>query len=131
MCGFPMDQLLHALWPYLLAVVLVLPLVVVFAVSAPEFVLRSFLRLYPEDDERRMELLAELCSLPRRARPMFVVEQVETALREGIGAPVELRLAEKTIDEETGPESAVVDLVMLLALGLFFSLISLIVAIGP
>lgn len=50
---------------------------------APGFVIRLVLFLYPWDDERREELPNELYSLPRWKRPMWVAEQLETALFEG------------------------------------------------
>lgn len=50
----------------------------------PGFVLRLFLLLYPKDDDRRSELVAELYAVPRRNRWWFVAEQMETALFEGL-----------------------------------------------
>jgi hypothetical protein len=49
----------------------------------PGFVLRLFLLLYPKDDERRPELIAEVYVLPRWKRWLFVSEQMETAIFEG------------------------------------------------
>lgn len=53
---------------------------------APPFVLRFVLLLFPKGDLRRRELMAELRALPRRDRPIFVVEQIETGLMEGLPA---------------------------------------------
>lgn len=51
---------------------------------APGFVLRLLVLLYPKSDSRRPELHAELYRMPRVERPMWVAEQIETALFEGI-----------------------------------------------
>jgi hypothetical protein len=51
---------------------------------APGFVLRLLVRLYPKDDPRRRELIAELYAMPRRERPLWVAEQLETVLFEGL-----------------------------------------------
>lgn len=56
----------------------------------PGFVLRSIVRIYPKDDPRRTELLAELYSLKRLERPFFVAEQIETVLFEGLPKRIEL-----------------------------------------
>ena len=53
---------------------------------APGFCLRLIIRLYPADHPRRRELLAELYAMKRSERPIFVMEQLETAIFEGIGA---------------------------------------------
>jgi hypothetical protein len=66
-----------ASWPSLLL------LIVLFG-FAPGLVLRLLLRLYPADDLRRKELLAELYGVPRWERPFWVAEQLETALCEAI-----------------------------------------------
>lgn len=58
-------------------------LLVVFG-FAPGFVLRLLVRLYPKDDPRRTELVAELYALDRCKRPFFVTEQIETVLFEGL-----------------------------------------------
>lgn len=50
---------------------------------APGFVLRLIVLLYPHSDGRRAELVAELYELPRWKRPMWVAEQLETAIWEG------------------------------------------------
>lgn len=52
----------------------------------PGFVLRMIVLLYPKGDPRRRELVAELYMMRRIERPMWVAEQIETGLFEGIGA---------------------------------------------
>lgn len=59
---------------------------------APGFVLRLIVKLYPRDDLRRRELVAELYTIPRLERPLWVAEQVETALFEGLGTRQQLRI---------------------------------------
>lgn len=61
----------------------VLPVLLTFG-FAPGFLLRLLVKLYPPDDPRRAELIAELYHLPRFKRPMFVAEQIETVLFEGL-----------------------------------------------
>lgn len=51
---------------------------------APGALLRLIVLAFPRDDDRRMELLAELHHVPRIERPFWVVEQMEVALFEGI-----------------------------------------------
>jgi AAA domain len=51
---------------------------------APGFVLRLLVRLYPPRDPRRRELVSELYAMDRIKRPLFVVEQLETVLFEGL-----------------------------------------------
>ncbi|GAB2516255.1 NB-ARC domain-containing protein [Nocardia heshunensis] len=51
---------------------------------APGFLLRVVVLLYPREDARRRELIAELYVVPRWNRPFWVFEQLETALFEGI-----------------------------------------------
>lgn len=50
---------------------------------APGFCLRLLVKIYPRDDARRRELVAELYTLGRVERLVFVGEQLETALFEG------------------------------------------------
>jgi hypothetical protein len=64
-------------WPSLLLVV------VVFG-FAPGFCLRLLVLAYPRSDPRRTELIAELDTVPRIQRPLWVAEQLETALFEGL-----------------------------------------------
>lgn len=53
---------------------------------APGFVLRLLVLLYPRQDPRRAELIAELYEVPRLTRPFWVAEQIETAVFDGLGA---------------------------------------------
>lgn len=66
-----------ASWPTLLLVV------VVFG-FAPGFCLRLIVLAYPRSDPRRSELIAELYAVPRIQRPLWVAEQLEVALFEGL-----------------------------------------------
>src|SRR5512133_2112771 len=50
----------------------------------PGAVLRLIVLLYHREDPRRAELVAELYVVPRRERPIWVVEQLEVALFEGL-----------------------------------------------
>jgi hypothetical protein len=68
----------------------VLMFVLVFGV-APGFVLRLLVMLYPKDDPRRRELVAELYTLGHLERLLFVGEQFETALFEAIPARLAAR----------------------------------------
>jgi hypothetical protein len=74
-----MTELLHTIasWPSLLLVVLVFGF-------APGFCLRLIVLTYPRSDPRRTELIAELYTVPRIQRPLWVAEQLETALFEGV-----------------------------------------------
>jgi hypothetical protein len=75
-----MAELLEAVasWPSLL-------LVVVIFGFAPGFCLRLIVLAYPHGDPRRAELIAELYAVPRIQRPLWVAEQLEVALFEGLG----------------------------------------------
>ncbi len=53
---------------------------------APNLVLRCLVKAYPCDDPRRRELLAELRAVPIGERPVWVVEQIETALLDGLSS---------------------------------------------
>lgn len=57
----------------------------------PGFVLRLLVLLYPADDPRRRELIAELYVLGRMERIEWVFQQLETALFEGVSARREQR----------------------------------------
>lgn len=68
-------------------------LLVLLAVSAlygiaPGATLRLTVRMYRADHPRRRELIAELYAIPRRHRPIWVLEQLETALAEGLAPRV-------------------------------------------
>lgn len=67
-------------WPTLLF----LGVVFVLYGFAPGFTLRLTVLLYPRDHPRRRELIAELYTVPRLHRPFWVMEQLETALAEGL-----------------------------------------------
>ncbi len=75
-----MVELLKAVasWPRLVLIV------VVFG-FAPGFFLRLIVRAYPRNDPRRAELIAELYAVPRIQRPLWVAEQLEVAVFEGLG----------------------------------------------
>lgn len=75
-----MDELLKAVasWPSLLMVVVVFGL-------APGLCLRLIVLAYPRGDPRRAELIAELYAVPRIQRPLWVAEQLEVAVFEGLG----------------------------------------------
>jgi hypothetical protein len=51
---------------------------------APRAVLRVIVRAFPKGDPRRDELLAELHIVPRLLRPLWVTEQLEVAIFEGL-----------------------------------------------
>lgn len=78
-----MAELLEAVvsWPSLLLVLIVFGF-------APGFCLRLIVLAYPRDDPRRKELIAELYAVPRIQRPVWVAEQLEVALFEGLGQRV-------------------------------------------
>jgi hypothetical protein len=59
--------------------------IVLFAYGfAPGALLRLIVLAFPRDDPRRDELLAELYVVPRLERPVWVFEQMEVALFEGM-----------------------------------------------
>jgi hypothetical protein len=51
---------------------------------APGVCLRLIVLTYPRSDPRRKELLAELRAVPRIERPLWVAEQLEVGLFEGL-----------------------------------------------
>ena len=59
--------------------------------SAPGAVLRLVVRMYPAQDARRRELMAELHSVPAHQRPLWVAEQLETAMFEGLSERLSAR----------------------------------------
>jgi hypothetical protein len=64
---------------------------------APGALLRLIVLAYPHDDPRRKELRAELYAVPRIERPIWVVEQMEAALFEGLGERLALALTGRVI----------------------------------
>jgi hypothetical protein len=78
-----MVELMEAItsWPSLLWVVIVFGF-------APRLCLRLIVRASPRGDPRRAELIAELYAVPRIQRPLWVAEQLEVALFEGLGQRV-------------------------------------------
>ncbi len=54
----------------------------------PGTALRGILLLFPHDDPRRKELQAELYAVPWWERPLWVAEQLEVAIFEGLGARI-------------------------------------------
>jgi len=75
-----MGELIGALasWKLFLVVLLVFGL-------APGLLLRIIVFAFHRDDPRRQELRGELFNVPRWERPVWVVEQLEVALVEGLG----------------------------------------------
>jgi hypothetical protein len=74
-----------AYWPNLLLVIFVFGF-------APGFCLRLIVLAYPRDDPRRRELIAELYAVPRIWRPLWVAQQLEVALFEGLGHRVSVTI---------------------------------------
>ena len=74
----------------------------------PGFVLRVLVLLYPVDDPRRRELVAELYTLGRIERIEWVFQQLETALFEGVSARLERRRDRRhgLADDSTGEANA-------------------------
>ena len=75
-----MTELLDAVASWLSLV-----LVIVMFGFAPGFCLRLIVLAYPRSDPRRKELIAELYAVPRIQRSLWVAEQLEVALFEGLG----------------------------------------------
>ena len=57
---------------------------VVFGI-APGLLTRLITLMYPKGHPRRAELVAEIYAVPRMKRPMWVAEQLELGLSEGLG----------------------------------------------
>jgi hypothetical protein len=82
-----MSELLKALsspWNFLWVVI-------VFGL-APGLCLRLIVLAYSRDNPRRAELIAELYGVPRIKRPLWVAEQIEVALFEGLAHRVSAAL---------------------------------------
>lgn len=76
---------------------------------APGAILRLLVKLYPKDDPRRLELLAELYQQGRMERLLFVSEQLETVLFEGLPHRIrEMRRATRREVNETGSHTEVI-----------------------
>jgi hypothetical protein len=86
-----MAELLEAVasWPTLLLIV------VVFG-FAPGFCLRLIVLAYLRNDPRRAKLIAELYAVPRVQRPLWVAEQLEVALFEGLAHRISAALRRLT-----------------------------------
>jgi hypothetical protein len=69
----------------------------------PGFVLRLIILLYPADDPRRRELVAELYVLGRMERIEWVFQQLETALFEGVSTRLARRRSRRAGEQETDP----------------------------
>ena len=80
---------------------------------APGLTLRSIVLLYPPGDARRKELIAELYAVPRIERPVWVAQQLETALFEGIASRRSKRAAAAAVPAgdivSTEPTSPIVE----------------------
>ncbi|MGW1676052.1 hypothetical protein [Saccharopolyspora sp. NPDC002376] len=87
-----MAELLEAVasWKSLLSVLLVFGF-------APGFLMRLLVRIYPKDDPQRANLMAELYSRGRLERPLFVAENLETALAEGVPHRIRALLRRKPV----------------------------------
>lgn len=74
-----MDGLVQALtsWPLFLAALLIFGLL-------PGALLRLIVLLYPKRSSDRREIIGELYRVPRWERPFWVLEQLETAVCEGL-----------------------------------------------
>jgi hypothetical protein len=74
-------------------------LMVVFVFGfAPRFSLRLILRAFHRDDPRRDELVAEFFVVPRWERPIWVFQQLEVAIVEGLGGRLRWAATGRIID---------------------------------
>ena len=78
-----------AFWPSLVLAVIVFGF-------APGFCLRLIVLAYPRSDPRRGELIAELYAVPSIQRPLWVAQQLEVALFEGLGHRVSVAIRRLT-----------------------------------
>jgi len=74
---------LSGFWPLLISVCGFL--------IAPDQILKLVVKIYPHSDSRRDELIAELHSIRWFERPRWMVEQIETVLRDGARSRIEQR----------------------------------------
>lgn len=72
---------------------------------APGLALRLIVLFYPSGHVRRRELYAELQAVPFIERPLFVAQQLETGLFDGLGQRVSARRAVKPTAESSLPAS--------------------------
>jgi hypothetical protein len=63
----------------------------------PGFFLRLIVLAYERDNPRRDELIAELYLVPRIERPFWVLQQLETALFEGLWQRIVCAVTDRTI----------------------------------
>jgi diguanylate cyclase (GGDEF)-like protein len=78
-----------AFWPSLVLAVIVFGF-------APGFCLRLIVLAYPRSDPRRDELIAELYAVPSIQRSLWVAQQLEVALFEGLGHRVSVAIRRLT-----------------------------------
>lgn len=87
---------------------------------APGFCLRLIVLAYPRGDPRRAELIAELYAVPRIWRPVWVAEQLEVALFEGLAHRISAVLRRLASRERargwTGPPPTLMAVMSVLAL---------------
>ena len=65
---------------------------------APRAVLRLIVRAYPRGSDRREEMVAELDTIKRIEKPIWVAEQLEMALFEGLPHRVRLRGVDRNLN---------------------------------
>ncbi|TCK25432.1 hypothetical protein EV378_1240 [Pseudonocardia endophytica] len=106
-------------WPTLLMVLLVFGL-------APGLVLRIVVLCYPKGDPRRRELVAELYVLSFVHRPLWVMQQVETAVFEGVAARWKVRGGLSSVAPRQGQRTG-----LMVASTLFVGLFSATVIVQP
>ena len=73
----------------------------VLAGAAPGFLLRLLVRIYPKDHARRRELIAELYTVPYKEQLLFVAQQLELAVTEGVPARWRRRRSARKAGEGT------------------------------
>ncbi|MGH3933289.1 MAG: hypothetical protein ACRDTF_25310 [Pseudonocardiaceae bacterium] len=90
------------------------PLVLVLVVFgfAPGFCLRLIVLAYPRGDPRRAELIAELYTVPRIQRPLWVAEQLEVAVFEGLRHRVSEVIRQRRARAESAKRDAEANLKM-------------------
>lgn len=68
---------------------------------APGAILRLAVLMFPSGNDRRRELIAELYVVPRWERPVWVAQQLEVTLFEGIAERLQRRKAARAPKEES------------------------------